>query len=257
MTNSTDSIGSASVDSARGKLIGSGNLRGELKYPPKAVSSMSTKPPWLSSDSRGIENRAVYDLGCERIEVGFGGAGQGLFPGVRSDSKRPVYFSRLLKFLRRKGRSREDAEDLIQEAMLRLHAYAADDAVKNPEGLLRRTLDNLAIDRYRHDRCRSHLEVPLEDIDRQSPLIAPDPTPEQILENQQRLDDLTRLLDAVNPRTREIYFAYRAGYSYAEIAAHMGIAKITITRHVALALFTIVEHRRLTDRAGGSDTQGR
>src|SRR6202021_1421989 len=115
-------------------------------------------------DSRGIENRAVYDLGCERIEVGFGGAGQGLFPGVRSDSKRPVYFSRLLKFLRRKGRSREDAEDLIQEAMLRLHAYAADDAVKNPEGLLRQTLANLASDRYRHERCRSALEAPLERI---------------------------------------------------------------------------------------------
>jgi hypothetical protein len=89
MTNSTDSIGSAPVDSARGKLIGSGELWGELKYPPKAVSSMSTKSAWSFCHSRGIENRAVYDRGCERIEVGFGGAGRGLFPGRIGNSNHP------------------------------------------------------------------------------------------------------------------------------------------------------------------------
>ena len=43
---------------------------------------------------------------------------------AETDSNRPEYFARLLRYLRRKGRSREDAEDLIQEAMLRLHVYA-------------------------------------------------------------------------------------------------------------------------------------
>jgi RNA polymerase sigma factor (sigma-70 family) len=255
MTNSTDSIESAHVNSARGKLIGSGNPWGELKYSPQVVSSVSTKSQWTSSHSHGVENRAVYSLSCERIEVGFGGAGWGLFHGVRSDSNHPEYFGRLLKFLRRKGRSREDAEDLIQEAMLRLHVYAADDAVENPEAFLRRTLHNLAIDRYRHHRFGSSLEVPIEDVDRHSPLIAPDPTPEEILEHQQRLDDLMRLLDAVNPRTRQIYFALRSGYSYAEIAAQMGIAVITIKRHVARALRAIAEYR-LTDSASDPGTRG-
>jgi DNA-directed RNA polymerase specialized sigma24 family protein len=50
------------------------------------------------------------------------------------------------------------------------------------------------------------------------------------------------LLDAVSRRTREIYFAHRAGYSYAEIAAHMGISHITIKRHIARALLAIMEH---------------
>jgi len=44
---------------------------------------------------------------------------------------RPIHFKRLLKFLRRKGRSREDAEDLIQEAMLRLHLYGQEVTVVN------------------------------------------------------------------------------------------------------------------------------
>jgi len=50
------------------------------------------------------------------------------------------------------------------------------------------------------------------------------------------------VLDAVSLRTREIYFAHRAGYSYAEIADHMNISQITIKRHIARALLAIMEH---------------
>jgi RNA polymerase sigma factor (sigma-70 family) len=90
---------------------------------------------------------------------------------------------------------------------------------------------------YRRDRSGLRREVPIEEVDRQSPLMASSPTPDQILENQQRLDCLTALLDTVNPRTREIYFAHRSGYTYAEIADDMGIAEITIRRHIARARY--------------------
>lgn len=154
---------------------------------------------------------------------------------AETDSNRPEHFARLLTYLRRKGRSREDAEDLIQEAMLRLHVYAKDDAVVNEEAFLRRAVYNLAIDQYRRDRSGLRREVPIEEVDRLSPLIASSPTPDEILESQQRLDCLTALLDAVNPRTRKIYFAHRSGYTYAEIADDMDIAEITIRRHIARA----------------------
>jgi RNA polymerase sigma factor (sigma-70 family) len=154
----------------------------------------------------------------------------------------PEHFAHLLKFLRDKGRSREDAEDLVQEAMLRLHLYAKHDAVVNEEAFLRRTVHNLAIDQYRRDRIGLRREVQLEDVDRRSPLMAPGPTPDQILDCHQRLDDLTALLDAVNPQTRETYFAHQFGYTYAEIADHMGIAEITIKRHITRALLTIMEY---------------
>jgi RNA polymerase sigma-70 factor (ECF subfamily) len=153
---------------------------------------------------------------------------------AETDSNRPAYFSRLLRFLMHKGRSREDAEDLIQEAMLRLHVYAKED-VQNKEAFLRCAVRNLAIDQYRHDRSRVCREVPIEDVDRQSPLIAPSPTPDQILDDQQRLNWITARLDAVNPRTREIYLAHRSGYTHAEIADHMGIAAATVKRHIARA----------------------
>jgi RNA polymerase sigma factor (sigma-70 family) len=155
---------------------------------------------------------------------------------------RPTYFKRLLKFLRRKGRSHEDAEDLIQEAMLRLHLYGQAVPVVNEEAFLRQTVNNLSIDQHRRDRPDLRKEVPIEEIDAHSPLTAPDSTPEDTLEAQQRLGRIRAVLDAVSLRTREIYFAHRAGYSYAEIAEHMNISHITIKRHIARALLAIMEH---------------
>ena len=65
---------------------------------------------------------------------------------------RPAHFERLLRFLRRKGRSLEDAEDLIQEAMLRLHLYGQEAPVANEEAFLRHAVHNLSIDQHRRDR---------------------------------------------------------------------------------------------------------
>jgi RNA polymerase sigma-70 factor (ECF subfamily) len=156
------------------------------------------------------------------------------------DSIRPAHFTRLLRFLRLKGRSREDAEDLIQEAMLRLHLYAKSDVVVNEEAFLTHALRNLAIDHYRRDRSIVGREVQIDDVDRQHPLIAPSPTPDQILDSQQRLDQLTAILDSVSRRTREVYLAHRSGYTYAEIANNMDIAEITVKRHIARAHLTIL-----------------
>jgi RNA polymerase sigma factor (sigma-70 family) len=155
-------------------------------------------------------------------------------------ASRPKYFERLLAYLRRKGRSREDAEDLIQEAMLRLHVYSQDEVVMNEEAFLRQAVHNLSIDQHRRDRPDLRRIVSIEDMNVRRLLVAPGLTPDQILEAQQRLENLAALLDEVNPRTREIYFAHRSGYSYADIARHMGISEITIERHIASALMAIM-----------------
>jgi RNA polymerase sigma factor (sigma-70 family) len=155
---------------------------------------------------------------------------------------RPQYFERLLRFLRRKGRSREDAEDLIQEAMLRLHVYGQAVAVVNPEAFLRHTVHNLSIDQHRRDRLDLRTGVSIEDLNPHDPLVDPVAPPEDTLEFQQRINHIRAVLDAVSRRTREIYFAHRAGYSYAEIADHMSISHITIKRHIARALLAIMEH---------------
>ena len=153
--------------------------------------------------------------------------------------RRPAHFERLLKFLRRKGRSREDAEDLIQEAMLRLHVYGQAVAVTNEEAFLRRAVQNLSIDQHRRERQRTG--VAIEELRSRNALIGMQSTPEQILEAEQRLVGIRAVLDTESRRTRDIYFAHRAGYSYAEIAQHLGISHMTIKRHIARALLALME----------------
>ena len=158
---------------------------------------------------------------------------------------RPAHFERLLNFLRRKGRSHEDAEDLIQEAMLRLHRYRrADQIVVNEEAFLTHAVQNLSVDLHR--RFRQRQEVPFEQVNLGNPFVDP-VTPEKSIDAEQRLNRIRTLLDAANVRTREIYFAQRAGYSYDEIAAHFKISHITIRRHIARALLLIMEQGPLDD----------
>jgi RNA polymerase sigma factor (sigma-70 family) len=159
----------------------------------------------------------------------------------------PAYFERLLKLLQRKGRSREDAEDLMQEAMLRLHVYGQAAPVANEEAFLRHAVRNLSVDQYRRERADLRRSVSIEEIDAPSPCIARVCTPEEAFEAQQRLRNIEALLDRVSRRTRDIYFAHRAGYSYAEIADHMGISAITIKRHIERALLAIMEHVEVDD----------
>lgn len=148
------------------------------------------------------------------------------------NSNRPAHFARLLKILMRKGRSREDAEDLIQEAMLKLHLYAMRNVVVNEEAFLIHAVRNLAIDHYRRDRSMEGRVISIDDLDRNHPLIAEEPTPDEILDSQQRLDQLKAILDSASRRTREVYLAHRSGYTGAEIANNMGIAEITAQRHI-------------------------
>jgi RNA polymerase sigma-70 factor (ECF subfamily) len=154
-------------------------------------------------------------------------------------TRRPAYFEPLLKFLRRKGRSREDAEDLIQEAMLRLHVYGQTVAVTNEEAFLRQAVRNLSIDQHRRERQRT--DVAIEELRSRNALIATESTPEELLQAEQRLVGIRAVLDAESRRTRDIYFAHRAGYSYAEIAQHLGISHMTIKRHIARALLALME----------------
>jgi RNA polymerase sigma factor (sigma-70 family) len=154
---------------------------------------------------------------------------------------RPAHFERLLNFLRRRGRTHEDAEDLIQEAMLRLHRYRrAEVPVVNEEAFLTHAVQNLSIDMHRQRNTRRERSLEYLDLSLIDPI-----TPEKSLDAQQRLHRIGKLLEAASQRTREIYFAHRAGYSYDEIAAHFSISHITIRRHIARALLVVMEHSAL------------
>lgn len=151
-------------------------------------------------------------------------------------------FARLLKLLQRRGRS-QDAEDLIQEALLRLHEYCQSRPVRDEEAFLTRCVTNLAIDRHRRERRHLYAEQSVEELEATLGLVDSAPGPDEVFAAQQRLERIRSALDAVSSRTREIYFAHRAGYSYTEIASYLGISSSAIEKHIARAVLAIMELR--------------
>jgi RNA polymerase sigma factor (sigma-70 family) len=156
-------------------------------------------------------------------------------------SRPPASFARLLKLLRKRGRSHEEAEDLIQEAYLRLHEYCKTQVVKEEEAFLVRAVLRLSIDRHRRERRHLYTSETVEDLDAQASLVDESPPVDEALAAQQRLDKIRATLDAVSQRTREIYIAHRAGYGYAEIAAHLRISESAVQKHVARAVLALME----------------
>jgi len=153
-------------------------------------------------------------------------------------------FARLMKVCRRRGRSQEEAEDLIQEAFLRLHEYCRTTEVRNEEAFLARTVSNLAINEYRREQIVSYVSETVEQLEQSTGLADPTPGPERILAAQQRLAEITDVLGAVSERTCEIFLAHRAGYSYEEIAADLNISQRTVQKHIARAIFLLMRMQK-------------
>ena len=140
---------------------------------------------------------------------------------------------RLRKLLRHKGRARDDADDLIQEAFLRLHEYRQTCEVLAPEAFLVRTVQNLTVDAHRvRARHGVHLSAD-EEVHR---LIDPNPLPDEVLATQQRLQHLRRGLENLSPRTREVVLLFKIdGLSQSQIGVQLGISASAVEKHIAKA----------------------
>lgn len=143
--------------------------------------------------------------------------------------------SRLL----RRGASADEADDLIQEAFLRLEQYAAQHEVREPEGFLMRTVVNLAI-----DASRSRRRSPTDALTPEAMAAIPDgqPDPAEVFDAGRRLKKLSAGIGSLSPRTRRILLAQRLeGRSYAEIAREEGITVSAVEKHIAKAILKLTQ----------------
>jgi RNA polymerase sigma-70 factor (ECF subfamily) len=145
-------------------------------------------------------------------------------------------YARLVKACLRRGRTLEDAEDLVQEAYARLVEYQRKAKVRDEEAFLRRIASNLAINQYHRDQILSFAQESIEQLDRQGMLVDDSPGIERILSARQQLERIANMLGAVSRRTSEVFLAHRAGYSYEEVALELGISTRTVKKHIARAI---------------------
>lgn len=140
-------------------------------------------------------------------------------------------FSRVKGALMRRGRSEQDADDLVQEAWVRLACYAREQPVEKPEAFLMRAALNLSIDAHR-TRVSHGEEVLLEDV----VLVDASPSAEAVLLARERIARLGVCLGRLNERTRAIFLAHRIdGMSYQQVARAHGLSVSSVEKHIAKA----------------------
>jgi RNA polymerase sigma factor (sigma-70 family) len=150
----------------------------------------------------------------------------------------PLYFRRLQKLLLRRGRSREEAEDLIQEAFLRMQEYCGKGGeVQKPEHFLVRTVLRLAMNARRDSHHDLYVDQNVEEL---TFVIDANPMPDEVLAADECLERMRDALNAVSPRTRDVFFMNRLdGLTYAQIARQMRLSISSIEKHMASALVAL------------------
>ena len=156
-------------------------------------------------------------------------------PEFRDDALIKLFaesYSALRRYVQRLVRSRETAEDIVQEAFLRTYEHGKSDRTR--KAFLYSIARNLATDHHRHGRVAR--TVTMGDPDR-SDVLPQEPSAEASLIS----DEQTRLLRAAIarlPPQRRAVFTLKVFHacSYKEIAGQLGISTKTVENHVAQAL---------------------
>ena len=129
------------------------------------------------------------------------------------------------------------AEDLAQDAYLRVNLAAADRTVNHLQGFLYQTARNLAVDHVRRERIRQRLMSDDAGDDAISNIAAPAPTPETAVMDKERLRRIADVLSQVPERWRQSLFLSRIeGMTYSEIARHLCVSENTVYNDIRAAM---------------------
>lgn len=140
-------------------------------------------------------------------------------------------FSRVMRALVRRGRTVHEAEDMVQEAWVRMACQSGREGPANPEAYLMRTAINLSIDAHRSRSVQGE-EVAMDDL----VLVDVAPGVEAYLLGKERLARLSVCLSRLPARSRQILVAHRLdGRSYSDIARELDISVTAVEKHVTKA----------------------
>jgi RNA polymerase sigma factor (sigma-70 family) len=146
-----------------------------------------------------------------------------------------IVLKRVRAMLMRRGRTSEDADDLVQEAWVRLAVYARETPVVEPTAFMYRTAMNLAVTADRVRAARG--EVLLEDG---VTLMNAAPSAEAAVLARERIARLDVCLRRLSGRTRAIFLDVRfGGLSYLQAAQRHHVSTSAVEKHVAKATMLI------------------
>jgi RNA polymerase sigma-70 factor (ECF subfamily) len=154
----------------------------------------------------------------------------------------------LISFFARRVRDSAEAEDLTQQAFLRLMNAVERGEVENVESFLFTIAGNLVRDHHRRSGRRNvdaTVCVDAELIETLTGEMVEDRSPERVLIGRQSVADVLQALDELGERTRDIFILFRLeNMKQRDIAALYGISQSTVEKHVARAALHLATRRR-------------
>ena len=143
------------------------------------------------------------------------------------------FHPRVFSFLAKRLKNRADAQELTQEAFLRLMRVKEPDLIENPEAYLFRIAANLANELMLSERNKGtqcdieHFEDELES----------DANTFQDMETEQRLRRLTRTIEELPPMYQSVLLlCKRDGHSHQEIAEKLNLSIHTVRKYLVRAV---------------------
>lgn len=148
---------------------------------------------------------------------------------------RPELLALIRRFFR-KHILQEEAEDIVQEVLLRLWQAEHDGAsVRDRRAWAVTVARHLCVSRYREERSRSRVSVEKEDLRSAGSADAP-------LASTEARQAAAAALEGLSPGTRRLLQMRSAGMSLDEIAAASGRPKTSVKTSLSAARKQIVEY---------------
>jgi RNA polymerase sigma factor (sigma-70 family) len=140
---------------------------------------------------------------------------------------------KLRRYVRHRVGCRDDAEDVIQEAYLRVLRYSLDHGVEDRERLLFSAAKNLAVDSIRRRRTRDKTATSYAALEADTQTW---PALDEQLYVQQRLSSVEAAVALLPERCREVFLLHRVeSFSDSQIAARCGISVSAVEKNIARA----------------------
>jgi RNA polymerase sigma-70 factor (ECF subfamily) len=153
----------------------------------------------------------------------------------------PALNAALLPFVERRMQSRHDAEDIVQESLLRSIVAPQSESIGNLRAYLYRIAGNLSIDTLRHRNVRERISGASLDSPEARAVASAEPSPDQVMIERERRAAFDAALMQLPVRQRQALMLNRIdGWPYPRIAEHLGCSPNTVYNDVKAAMKHII-----------------
>jgi RNA polymerase sigma factor (sigma-70 family) len=150
------------------------------------------------------------------------------------------YSGPLLNYFLRRVRHHAQAEDLVQEVLLRVLRAGESEVIEHPESYVFKVAANLLKDLRRQEARHPDLTCgpPREDCAESiEDALVEERSPERVLLGEATLAQVLQALGELNEMTRNVFVLFRLEHmKQKDIAALYGIAQSTVEKHVMRAV---------------------